>query len=479
MMKKIIKYLIPAALAVVTALSCADHRSDNMEEFQTMVYFRNGGEQTITLFRTGENGSYEIPVCKSGRNLEGVTSAIVMPFTETQLAIYNTKNETDYALIPTSCFKFTDKAGKALADQSKVLLDFSSTDTYQVVYLDINTVAISALQEADPDHDYVLGVQLFSPDQVSDQINLLLLKPAIDIPVVSFISSGEEKYTYTTSSESKNVYKNSVSLNIDKNKWDFNCGISVNDQAWLDDYNLKNGKSYTLLPAEAYALSTSEVAFAKGDLEVPFSITIDRTYLSPLTEFALPITLSSCSKAEFSIDGKKKDYILNVRLDPDQITVTADMISVSSQQSGDGGGAAALIDDDTSTYWHTVYSTHNGDPVYGEYVDIALKTPLKAIVFKYCTRATNTNGIPVCVGVFTKATATSDWVQLGQDIENDEMASAVAAQWITLPVLQSETSFSFVRFAVLKANPSQSGDLRIQGTTNFTSLSELQLFGTN
>ena len=175
--------------------------------------------------------------------------------------------------------------------------------------------------------------------------------------------------------------------------------------------------------------------------------------------------------------------MLTFRLDPDLIPLEDEMVSVSSQASGDGDGAPALIDDNVLTYWHSVYNTHNGDPTYGEYVDIDLTKgsttidPLKSIVFSYCTRSQNDNGTPHCVGVWVKAKKDDPWTQLGEDISTAEMTSATVNTWVTLPVLRSDTAFSYIRFAVLEANPRESGDLRLQGTTNFTSLSELQLYG--
>ena len=99
MMKKLLKYMLPAVLALLAATACEDHRSDYLEDFQTMVYFRNGGEQSITLYRTGEEGVYKIPVCKSGRNLSGTAEAEVIPFDDAAMAIYNIQQETDYRLV--------------------------------------------------------------------------------------------------------------------------------------------------------------------------------------------------------------------------------------------------------------------------------------------------------------------------------------------------------------------------------------------
>ena len=465
--------------SALLAASCADHRSDNMEEFQTMVYFRNGGEQSLTLYRTGEDGLYRVPVCKSGRDLDGTAKAVVMPFDEAQMAGYNISNETSYTLIPSNLFSFVDENRKALSDQKKVELAFSKDEAYQVVYVSLKTVALSALMEANPDNEYVLGLQVFSDANVSDGINLILLRPDIEVPRVSLVSPGLEVHNYTSASQMEETYTNTVSLNMDENLWDFDCTLEVQDAAWLSDYNNANGKAFELLPADCFEIPVTTLHFKKGVLEVPFSVKINRGNMDMLTEYALPVKLAACTKTEFSIDEKAASYVINVRLDPDQITLTADMVEVSANHDGDGTGAPALVDGDILTYWHSPWSgsVTNADPVYGVYVDISLKTPLKAITMKYCTRQQNANGVPthVVVGVSNDK---STWTVLeGGDVQTPEMASAVGGQWISLPVMKSSTTFKYIRFGIAE---SVAGDLTVNYSSSpkWTALSELQLFGT-
>ena len=473
MMKNLYKYILLAAV-LITAAACEDHRSDYLDEFQTMVYFRNGGEQSLTLFRTGEDGFYKIPVCKSGRDLEGISTATVMVFDDAQMAMYNISHETSYSLIPASCYSFTDENHNPLSTQDAITLTFDSSDAFQVVYLSLKTVDISKLMDANPDATYVLGLQVFSPGKVSEDINVVILRPDIEVPMISLLSPGVESHRLTSASPVKSTYSNTLSLNMDENRWDFDCTIEVADAAWLTSYNTNNGKNFTLLPAASFDLPSTTVHFDKGVLEVPFQLDIDRTNMDMLTEYALPIVLKSCSKTEFTIDEKKSVFLINVRLDPDQITLTESMVSASQSHSGDGGGAPALVDDDITTFWHSLYSSHDGDPTYGVYIDIALKSPLKAFYLRYCTRHNNSNGVPTHIQVYVSNDATT-WTMVG-DESTDEMREATTAQWISLSAMKSDTSFSYIRMAIIEA---KAGDLRLTGTTNFTALSELQLYGTN
>lgn len=465
-----------AAAAILS--SCEDHRSDNMEEFQTMVYFRNGGEQSLTLYRTGEDGFYRIPVCKSGRNLNGTANAVVMPFDEAQMAMYNTKYETSYSLIPSNLYTFTDENRAALSEQKKVELAFGENDAYKLVYLSLKTVAISALMTANPDNEYVIPLQVFADENVSDDINIIVLKPDVEIPTVALQTIGVEPHKYTSASPAKETYTNVITLNMDENLWDFDCNIEVGDAAWLADYNYNNGKAYKAMPAGTYKLSTSKVHFAKGSLDAEFSIEITRSGMEMLADYAVPIVLKSCSKAEFEIDEAKSVFILNLILNPDEIALSADMVEVSANQSDDGDGAPALVDGKEATYWHSPWSgsVTNADPVYGVYIDISLKSPLNAIVFEYCTRAQNDNGVPyhVVIGVSNDKTT---WTKIGE-AATEEMSSAGMAQWITLTPMKHTSSFKYIRFGIAE---SRAGDLTINYNSSpaWTALAELHLYGTS
>ena len=474
----LLTYILLLAGCAALLSSCEDHRSDYMEDFQTVVYFRNGGEQSLTLYRTGEDGLYRIPVCKSGRNLSGTATAVVIPFDEAQMAMYNISNESSYTLIPQNLYSFVDEGRTPLADQSKVDLEFGPSDPYKVVYLNIKTVELSALREANPESEYVLGLQVFADRNVSSDINLIVLKPDIEIPYLSIVNSGVESHNYTSASPMSETYHNTVTLNMEDNDWDFTCSIAPAGAAWLEDYNKANGRSYSLLPSSAYSLSDTELKFSKGELEASFDVVVNRESMDMLTEYALPIIITGCSKSEFSIDPGNNAFILNLRLDPDQITLTEDMVSVSHNQSGDGDGAPALVDGKESSFWHSPWSAavSDPDPVFGVYADIALKSPLKAIVLSYCTRTTNANGVPVHVVIGVSNDGTSWTVIDGGDVATEEMATATTGQWITLPVMKHSTTFRYIRFGIAE---SVAGDLRVPGTTAFTALAEIQLFGTD
>ena len=451
--------------ALLSGLSgCEDTRSDYMEEFQTLVYFRNSGEQTLSLYLTGENTLYDIPICKSGRDLDATATAWIVVMDQAQLDIYNIENLTDYVQLPASCYKFLTPTEFA----------FTGKDAYQVARVELDTNAVSDLQAQDPSAHYVLALQVYSDRPIGASVNLLMLSLQIDIPQLSLASSGLVKANYTASSPVVNTYQNSVALNID-NSWDFTCPLEVLGQEWLDAYNSENETEYKLLPAGAFTVPT-EVTFKAGEKSVPFEISVDRSGLELLEEYLLPVRLAGCSKEEFAIEASSSEYLLNVRLDPDKITLSADMASSPYTHTGDGGGLPALFDGEVSaaSYWHSFYGGGPvGDPQWGYYIDLALKEQLSTFYLRYATRS-NPNAVPADVRIGVSEDG-KNWTEVGRVSSGLPTEGLV---WASLPVYSLPTAFKHIRLGVLSSAGSAGGDLTVpEGTGACVAFSELELYG--
>ena len=483
--------LILAAAASLTG--CEDSRNEYLEDYQTMIYFRNGGEQDITLYRVGEDTWYEIPVCKGGRDLEGTATATVVSMNRTQIDIYNMDNGTDYTQLPGEYWDFVEYDNETVAIEEPVSLTFTSSDSWQVVKVRMHTNEISALEEANPDNTYVLALQVYADPKVSPDINIIIIRPTIDIPQLSLANTGVVSNYYTSGSPLSNDYSNNAVLGMD-NRWDFNVTVGTEDQNWLSSYNGENGTSYTLLPADAYSFSPaykdedgtsssamSTVPFTTGSSRSAFSVTVNRNELELLTEYMLPVTITDCSKPEFAVSENDAHWLLTFRLDPDEITLTESMLSSPFTVSGDGAGLIALVSDPTSNWWHSNYNgTTTGDAIYGHYIDISLSEPLTDIVLSYQTRTSNSNGVPthIVIGVTNDENAinvntgtTDAWTQIGEVTSG---LATDAGEWCTLPAFHSETPFSYIRFGIAE---SLLGNLRV--TDSGTALSGLRLYGAN
>ena len=444
---------------------CEDNREEHLDDYQTRIYFRNGGEQVLTLYKVGENTLYDIPICKSGRDTEGTGKAVVSVMDQAQLDIYNLSNGTDYVQLPSELYAF----------RSELEFVFRPEDSYKVARVEMETNAISDLQAAHPDRTYVLAVQIYSDRTVSDGINLLILRPDIEVARLSLQTSGVESHAYTSSSPVENTYNNVVLLSMD-NRWDFSVALEVCDREWLDAYNAANGTSYELLPAGAYAVP-AQVDFAAGTGRAEFAVTVDRSSLDLLREYVLPVRLGASSKSEFELSDEESCWLVNLRLDPDQIALTADMAESPYTHTGDGQGIAALFDGDASaaSWWHSYYGGGPlGDPTYGYYIDIHLREPLSAIVLRYCTRS-NPNGVPaeVRVGVSDDG---QNWTEIGH-VASGLPTDALA--WCSLPVFSHTAPFRHIRFGIVASAGGAGGVLNAEATSACTSLSELELYGAN
>ena len=73
----------------------------------------------------------------------------------------------------------------------ELLIDFTENGT---------SAQGNPLMEANPDNEYVLGMQVFADEPVSSDINLIVLKPEIQVPMLSLQTTGVEPHQYTSAS---------------------------------------------------------------------------------------------------------------------------------------------------------------------------------------------------------------------------------------------------------------------------------------
>lgn len=477
-----LSYLLPVALASVLAVSCEDHRNDYMEEYQTMAYFRNGGEQQLALYRTGEDGIYAIPVVKAGRNLAGTISVELLPMDQDQITLYNTANFTNYTAIPGYLFDFLDQNEKPI-DVNPVSLSFAPEDKVKIVKVQLKTNRLRALMDANPDKHYVLGLQLFSAKgKVSNNINVMLLSPEIAIPYLSLSNTGVFSYTYDKNSQQEFTYTNRVKFAIDENRWDFTCNLEVKDAAWVDRYNLTHGTDYELLPQANYSLPTS-LQFPVGVTEVPFEVKVNRTGMPALRNYVVPVAVKNSSRAEFvPYESEEADdyvYLLQVLMTPDQLTLDAGQLT--ALYGGQSGyPVSSLVDGDPDTFWRspgsTAYGGFAGDPLWGFWFDIDLGThPLDAFVLGYLPSAT-TNRAPtrILVGV------SDDGVNYTQVLNVADEAMHFRATWYDLPLVKLSSPTRYIRVGLTETFINDTVYPLNSEPVNMTcEIAELRLYGSS
>ena len=488
-----------AALAIVAGaavtLSCADHRSDYMEEYMTMSYFRNGGEQNLPLYRTGEDGWYSIPVCKGGRDLSGKISVEILPLDESAIKIYNAANFTDYTAVPRNMYTFYEEDEKTVITDNPVTLDFEADEPVKVVKLKIETSALKVLMDAFPQRNYVIGLQLFSAKgKVSDDINLLVIKPVISVPYLGFSNNGLFSDTYTkkavqNATTKEETYSNRVKFTIDRNNWDFDCRLEVKDAAWLSEYNAAHGTEYELLPAKFYSIPEN-LAFKEGETEVPFDVTIfskkDGETIPALRAFALPVAIEGAyidntRKDEFvpftSEEQNESTYMLQVVMTPDSLTVKPTQIT-AFYDGKEGNVKENLVDGDATTYWSSPgsyrYGGFAGDTDWGFYFDIDLEShPLDAFVMGYCPYA-----IPARVPTRVKLGVSDDGVNFTEVADEHTEAMHFRTTWYDLPLVKLDHKVRYIRMGLLETFINgEVQPLNISTVDMTCEVAEIHLFG--
>ena len=467
-MKSRITYILSAlAVAAIAAVSCADHRSDYMEEYQTMSYFRNGGEQSLPLYRTGEDGWYTIPVCKSGRNLSGSISVELLPLDQNAINIYNAANFTDYTAVPRNLYTFYEEDEKTLITDNPVTLDFGPDEAYKIVKLKIETSALKILSDAFPERDYVIGLQLFSAEgKISEDINILMIKPVISVPYLGFSNNGVFSDTYTrkavqNASTKEETYSNRVKFTIDRNNWDFDCRLGVRDAAWLEAYNASHGTDYELLPEKFYSIPDA-LAFKAGETEVPFDVTIfskkDGDPIPALRNYALPVAIDGAYvegalKPEFvpftSSEEDECTYMLQVVMTPDSLSVSPTQITAFYDGKEDHT-TDKLVDGDAATYWTSpgskTYGGFGGDYTWGFYFDIDLGShPLDAFVLGYLPSV-----IPARVPTRIKVGVSDDGTTFTEVMDHSHESMHYRTTWYDLPLVKLDHKVRYIRMGLLE-----------------------------
>ena len=480
-MKKSIKYIAMLCAAVVslTFVGCDDPHTANLEDYQTLVYFRDGGVQALPLTRVEAQTVCRIPVCKSGRDLTAETRAEVVPMDQSQMDIYNIQNGTNYVVAGQDCFSITKNREMV----------FSSEDSYKIVELVVDTDILFEEQERmiAEGKTLVVAVQLYSPSTLSRGLNYVIFTPSLEYAFVTFAENFAER-EYTSVMPEKNTYETTLSLNVE-NEWNFTCEIALQEDleaviaAVNEQYSDPDtGAYYSLLPEGAYSFSKT-IEFHKGESQAPFTIEISRMFKNFLPDpdeeeypcYVLPLEIKNISQSGIDTDANSKLLLLvshEMRfIGLQEITLTADMISAYGTESNEGS-VGALVDGNETTYWHSTWSkTMAGDPDFGAYIDIELEESMRYFQFSYCTRHSNNNGVPRKLAVGGSNDGTT-WTVLRTDIDGTALS---AREWATLPMVDGGTTYKYVRLGIIR---SALGDLTGtlgEGGNNCTALAEITL----
>lgn len=428
------KYLYVILLGILfLGYSCEGYDDLIPSEYDKILSLTVVGEQTLTLYETGEDGNYPISVMKGGNKPNATAEAKIKVMDEVELEIHSQVVGKSYTLLPSNLYEI---------DNNDV--SFTSDEQFKKRNITLKTTLISELLKNSTEN-YVLPILLYSDrDSINSEKELLMLKPEVVTPVVSY---SESSTTLRISGE-ESTYEFVLELPFES-LWDFESTVVV------DANSLPSG--YDLVPENEITIENGGViSFKKGHKQSePLRITIKNSDQFG-AGFALPLIISDITMTGFEIPSAS--FMLYAAYN--EVALDANMLSTNAQEPSEGP-LPNLVDGNTATYFHSAWSVGVSDT---HYFQINLKESITVCQFSYINR-NNTNGKPQDVTIFVSSNG-SDWKELDRI---DSGLPTDAASNYTSPKMTSSEPFKYFRFSVNRTN---SGN-----APTFFSLAEFTLFG--
>ena len=294
-MKNNIFKIIIFFLALVSLGACDDGCEDYLDQYESILYFKNNGEQHVTIYDTSNEASCEFTVIRAGYNSKKYSTVDVSVLDAVNIQIYNAENETDYKLLPDNCFKLETPT-----------LAFEDTDNHKKVKAFFYIDKIKELDKA----NYILPLVL---NNSSDDINIdkrqIFIVPDIVTPYLYFEKSGYQPYKAEEGGETSFDITIPISMPMENN-WDFDCTLKINPEL-LTAYNETNHADFELLPDNCYSLA-EKVSFVSGKSTSIATVKINIPDDLKFGKYMLPIELSECSMPTFDIKEGTNTYLAGI-----------------------------------------------------------------------------------------------------------------------------------------------------------------------
>lgn len=414
MNKKII-YIALFGLLML-GFSCETYEDLIPEKYNKILALKTVGEQNITLYETGEDGTYGFTILKGGNNTNASAQAEIKIMNEMELEIYSQEVGKKYNLLPSSMYEIENSS-----------LNFSSDEAFMRRNITFKTNDISALLQ-DGTLDYVLPIMLVSnTDSVNSEKDLLMLKPQVVVPVVSYFINNATLNVQG----SETIYEFHLELPFES-LWDFEATIDVEQSAVPEGYSLISSDQYSIE-------NNGKVIFKKGNkISEPLKITIKNADLFG-SGYVLPIKVTDVTMSGF----KTPDTNFMLYAAYNKVPLSVDMLSSNAQEPNEGP-IANLIDDNPATYFHSAWSFAIADP---HHIQINLKNAITMCRFDYQNR-NNSNGKSTEVKIMVSGNGT-DWKELAHI--NSGLPTVAGSKYSSVEYNASQP-FKYFRFVVYKTN---------------------------
>ena len=413
-------------------VSCEDNREQYLDDYSTILYFRDSGEIEYSIYKTEEKADYAISVVKAGSDKRSVTAVEMKLMDESLLTDYNEGHGTHYKILPSGCYSI--ETGQ---------LAFNTTDMYKRINLSFYTKAVDALQGEEDSDNYVVPLILCnSDDSINVEKKYVFVKPEVVTPLVSFERTGYVMNTFSEKDKPLIDLTLPLWLSIE-NKWSFDCYTEVNEEL-LDIYNQEQGVNFMLLPSELYTMNEGGVVKMTPEGENRLNITVNREGLN-YGNYVLPLLLTGISLETIEPDPTKNSCLLGVSYVPNadnlqSIHLTESMISYHPNSICEGA-VEYLIDDDPNTYFHSDYNV--GVPL-PHWLQFALPEECSAFRFEYVTRNAGPHVVPHKISLY----GSEDGVEFRKIVVLSSELPYDVGQTYTSPVLVTGENIKHIRMAV-------------------------------
>ncbi|MFJ1433001.1 BT_3987 domain-containing protein [Capnocytophaga canimorsus] len=424
-----IKYLLWFAFVAVAFVACDTPNYGELvpSNYNTVLLLKQTGEQEVTLYDTGEDGSYDVTIFKSGKLEQSTANASVRVLDEAELAEYSARVGKTYTGLPEDMYQVAQKD-----------FDFGNTDRYKKANVVFKTDLIRDFIKTNTDKNYVLPILLYQKvkkDSVNAEKKLVLLTPKIVKPVIEY-SQGSATVNLTND----NLATYNFTLNLPfVSPWDFECeialpekGVFSSDQVFFENGNkavFKKGRSISE-PVQIKVAKVGEFVGKKG---------------------VVPVTIVSSTKSGIQLPQTPFDLEIVYGGEHSKVNLVLDMLSSNFPQTqgpywDDTRGVVALIDNDPATFYHSRYSPDAGDAPH--HIKVNLKKAVNKVAFSYQNR-NNTNGKPQDIKILVSNNGLDGWRELTRISTGLPVAEASKYDSFTFV---SEESFSYLLIEVHKTN---------------------------
>lgn len=452
--------------------SCDNALDSNLpEEYASVVHFKGVEDEPETemkLLLTGEDVIYEFEVGKGGNEPAAEANVDIKVMTEEELAAYNKEWNTDYILLPSEFYSFSETS-----------LKFTSQENLKKVQITFKGATLQEL--ADDGKQYVIPMTLSGVNTlVHEGLHQSILKLKISIPTIN-IDMPEiqniEKSLYDNESDKKIEIPLTSIIDLNENKWTFNA-ILVNNrtilQQLVDEYKSLHTESYgyELIPEVNYTLP-EYLIFDKSLLSTAI-IKIDANGIEEEKNYLLPIKLEKCEGKPFNVDNKVFYIHLYIKDQLPQITITPEMMvnSFPTEDNEIGFNLSNLFDNNGGTFWKSKWSegaSSQKDNKYGVWLDIKLEKSINYFAFKYQTQASWIASNPKVIHIY--AYNTIDQTFLIKELNN---LPKNGNSWYTTENITLNETYSNFRICIME---DQNGKKQQPNVNGWVGFSELEIYG--